>query len=372
MKKKVTMPATTAREFLPVELVFNPNWWYHTAGISFDESFYLDAETRAQNDVTMRRVLYERYGDLGLGEADPQPRAIIGSLHVAGGFVIPALLGADIIFAPDAAPQPRPVDLSTAQIEALEKPDFREIWPMSQLIADMGRTESAATEGAALETGYGCVVGDLNTDGLLNAAYHLYGQGLFLDFYQAPERVRRLLDIIGELIVDVALYVRQRTGSCSISVNRMVEHVDPRLFLHANCSVQMISPASYREIHLPVEQRMAERIQPFGVHHCGDNMHKIAPVYAELPAGYFEVGWGSNVAACREALPDAFLNLRLNPVRMLQCTPQEIAEDTEKLLLAAGPLEQAGVCCINMDYGTPDDNILAMFEVVQRYRRYGA
>jgi hypothetical protein len=310
----------------------------------------------------MRRVLHERYGDLGPGEADPQPRPIIGSVHVAGGFVIPALLGADIIFAPDAAPQPKPVGLSLAQIETLEKPDFRASWPMKQLIADM----------EALEAQYGYVVGDVNTDGLLNAAYHLYGQELFLDFFQAPERVRRLLDIIGELIVDVALYVRQRTGSCSISVNRMVERVDPALFLHANCSVQMISPASYRELHLPVERRMAGRIQPFGVHHCGDNMHKIAPLYAELPACYFEVGWGSDVAACREALPDAFLNLRLSPVRMLQCTPQEIAEDTEKLLLAAGPLEQVGVCCINMDHGTPDDNIFAMFEIVQRYRRHGA
>jgi hypothetical protein len=57
---------------------------------------------------------------------------------------------------------------------------------------------------------------------------------------------------------------------------------------------------------------------------------------------------------------------------MLQCTPREIAEDTEKLLQAAGPLEKTGVCCINLDYGTPDDNLFAMFEVIQRYRRYGA
>jgi len=355
-------PVTTAREFLPVELVFNPNWWCHTAGISFDDSFYFDAETRIQNDITMRRVLHRRYGDLGLGEPDPQPRPTVGSLHVAGGFVIPALLGADIVFAPNAAPQPKSVGLSVEEIEALEKPDFPETWPMKQLIADMD----------TLEAQYGYLVGDLNTDGVLNAAYHLYDQQLFLDFYQAPERVGRLLDIISELIVDIALYVRQRTGSCSISVNRMVEHVDPALFLHANCSVQMISPDSYRAIHLPVEQRLAERIQPFGVHHCGDNMHKIAAVYAELPACYFEVGWGSDVAACREALPDAFLTLRLSPVRMLQCTPQEIADDTEKLLRAATPLEQAGVCCINMDHGTSDDNIFAMFEVVQRYRRYGA
>ena len=81
-----------------------------------------------------------------------------------------------------------------------------------------------------------------------------------------------------------------------------------------------------------------------------------------------DVGWGSDVAAVREALPDAFLNLRLNPVRMFTATPQEIAEDTEELLRAADPLKKVGVCCINMDYGTPDENIFAMYKVVQSFR----
>ena len=71
--------STTTQELLPIELVFNPNWWYHAADISFDKPFYFDADTRIKNDVTMRRVLYERFGDIGLGEADPQPRPIIGS-----------------------------------------------------------------------------------------------------------------------------------------------------------------------------------------------------------------------------------------------------------------------------------------------------
>ncbi len=352
------MTATTADQFIPIELVFNPNWWYQTANISFDRSFYFDPETRIRNDVIMRRVLHERFGKMGLGDPDPQPRPIIGSQHVAGGFVIPALLGAEIQFEKDAAPQPLPMEMDIEQIEAFVKPDFRTTWPMNEFIEQMD----------ALEAEWGYVVGGMNTDGLLNAAYHFYGQDLFLDFYEAPDRVRRLLDIIGELIVDVALYLRQRTGDCSISVNRMVEHVDPQLFFHANCSVQMISPKSYRDIQLPTEKRMAERILPYGIHHCGDNLHKIAPVYAELPLTMVDVGWGSDVAAVREALPDAFLNLRLNPVRMLQATPQEIAADTESLLKAAGPLESAGVCCINMDYGTPDDNIFAMYQVVERYR----
>ncbi len=337
--------------FLPFELVFNPNWWHQTAGISFDEDFYLDPATRVRNDVAMRRVLWQRYGDLGLGEADPQPRPVIGSLHVAGGFVIPALLGAEIRFAPDAAPQPLPRRLTAEQIDALEKPDWRTLWPMDVLLAQMD----------ALEAEYGHVAGDLNTDGLLNAAYHFYGEDLFADFYLAPERVMRLLSLIGELIVDVAL----------ISVNRMVERVDRAIFLHANCSVQMISPASYRALHLPVEQAMARRIQPFGIHHCGSNLHKVAAAYAGLQPALVDVGWGSDVAAVAEALPETFLNLRLSPVRMLHNTPQDVAADAGYLLQAAGDLARAGLCCINMDYGTPDDNIWAVADVVERYRRYG-
>jgi uroporphyrinogen-III decarboxylase len=355
------MTTTIADQFIPIELVFNPNWWFQTADISFDRSFYFDPETRIRNDVIMRRVLYERFGEMGLGDPDPQPRPIIGSQHIAGGFVIPALLGAEIRFEKDAAPQPLPMEMDVEQIEAFVKPDFRTTWPMNEFIVQMD----------ALEAEWGYLVGGMNTDGLLNAAYHLFGQDLFLDFYGAPDRVRRLLDIIGELIVDVALYLRQRTGDCSISVNRMVEHLDSQLFLHANCSVQMISPESYRDVHLATEKRMAERIQPYGIHHCGDNLHLIAPVYAELPLTMVDVGWGSDVAAVREALPDIFLNLRLNPVRMLQATPQEIASDTEGLLRAASSLENVGVCCINMDYGTPDDNIFAMYQVVENFRQYG-
>ena len=167
----------SGRDFIPIELVFNPNWWYQTAGISFDESFYMDPDTRIKNDLNMRRILHQRFGEIGLGEPDPQPRPVIGSLYVAGGFVIPALLGSDIIFKPDAAPQPKPIQLSISLIEALKKPDFRNLWPMKDLITQMD----------ALEAEYGYLVGDLNTDGLLNAAYHLYGQELFADFYTAPQ-----------------------------------------------------------------------------------------------------------------------------------------------------------------------------------------
>ena len=48
---------------------------------------------------------------------------------------------------------------------------------------------------------------------------------------------------------------------------------------------------------------------------------------------------------------------------MLQCTAAEIRRDAEQLLAAAGDTRNVGLCCINMDYGTPDENVRAMLEV---------
>ncbi len=129
-------------EFLPVELVFNPNWWHKTAGISFDESFYL-MPTRASKTMSSCGACCTKSTAIWVWAKPIRSRGpIIGSMHVAGGFVIPALLGARIRFEADAAPQPEPVHWTTEQIEAFELPDWRNLWPMKQLIADMDTLEA--------------------------------------------------------------------------------------------------------------------------------------------------------------------------------------------------------------------------------------
>ena len=214
--------------------------------------------------------------------------------------------------------------------------------------------------------------GDFDLDGVLNLALSLRGQQLFLDFSENPALARRLIDVCARAMWAVAQCVKPRTGTLAIATNRMITHLDNTLFLHSNCAVQMISPDTYREFLLVPELYLAQRLQPYGIHHCGTNLQRHAPVYAQVPAIYYDVGWGSDVAAARQALPDAFFSLRLSPVRMLSATPNEIAADVEQVLHNCTHLERAGVCCINLDADTPDDNVWAMFAVVQRYRRYGA
>ena len=300
---------------IPVEVIFNPNWWYRHYGISFDRSFYFEKETRIQNDLVMRRALFERFG---FGEADPMPRPVIGSMHVAGGFVLPALFGAEIRFAKNEAPLPIPLNLSQEQIFALKAPDVKTTWPMNLLIADMD----------SLEAAYGYVLGDFDTDGILNTALLLRGQQLFTDFIENPELIHYLFSLIAETTLALASYMKIRTGSCAIATNRSILNIGLQIYLHSNCSVQMISPATYEKYLLPYETHLAEYLQPYGIHHCGNNMHRFASAYKKVPVVFFDVGWGSDVAVCREAFQETFLNLRLSPVDMLQKKSWEIWDIT--------------------------------------------
>jgi uroporphyrinogen-III decarboxylase len=340
---------------IPTEFVFSPNWWFQDYGITFDRSFYLDRRRRVENDVLMRRALFDRFG---IGDRDLAPRPILGSMHVAGGFVIPALFGAEIRFSENQAPFAQPLELSAGEIMRLKVPDLNVTWPMRELLADA----------EVLARDYGTVEGDINTDGVLNIALCLRGQQLFLDFYDSPELVDHLFAVISDTVAQVASTVRSLTGTASVSVNRSILNIDPTIFLHSNCSLQMISPDFYRKHLFACDVYLSERLEPYGIHHCGSNFHLFADSYRQLGAVFFDVGWGSDIRSARRALAEAFLNLRLSPVRMLRETPASIRADLRDMLEANGQTERTGICCINMDHGTPDENIRAVLDFRPQFR----
>ena len=339
---------------IPVELIFNPNWWNRHYGISFSMPFYFDKKTRIQNNLVMRHVLYDRFG---IGEFIPRPFPVIGSLHVAGGFVLPALYGVEIRFSENEAPIPLPLNLSREKIFELKAPDLEATWPMDVLIADMD----------SLEEEFGFVVGDFGTDGILNTGLQLRGQQLFTDFNEDPDLVHHLFSILTETTLALASYLKHRTGTCAIATNRSILNVEPQMYLLSDGSVQMVSPSIYEKYLLAYELRLAEHLQPYGIQYSGDNLQRYSTVNSKVPVIFFDVDWGSDVARCRQAFPKAFLNLRLSPVDMLQKKPDEIREITTRLLTAGYFPGKIGICCINMDYGTPDENVVAIMEAVKKY-----
>jgi hypothetical protein len=354
--------------FLPVEIVFHPSWWNKHYGITFQDDFFFDPAQRVERERQMRGILHARFGDPStssgrsceMGEANPAPKPIIGPIHIAAGWLPSAVLGCEIMFADDASPQVVPLNLDDDQAIALCAPDLATNPVFSRIIAMMD----------ALEKEFGYLEGDLNWEGVLNVALNLRGPQIFVDMYENAHLAHHVLNVAYETVRDIALYVKRRTGTTSIAVNRGVRNINAPISLHPNCSVEMVSPQTFREFLLPYDKLLARDLSPYGIHHCGKDMHKVAAMYAEIKgAVFFDVGWGSDIRACRATLPDAIFSLRLSPVRVSTLSRAEVIADVERVLNAGAPLERAVVCCINMDGETPDENVRAIYETVERFRK---
>ena len=61
---------------IPLGVGFYPDWWYKHYGISFDRKYYFDPETRIEARMEMDRRLYERFGEVGLGDPNPKPKPL--------------------------------------------------------------------------------------------------------------------------------------------------------------------------------------------------------------------------------------------------------------------------------------------------------
>ena len=159
------------------------------------------------------------------------------------------------------------------------------------------------------------------------------------------------------------------TGSTSISVNRTVRCLRQPVFLHSECSLVMISVADYEHFFMPYDVRWSQAHRPFGIHYCGDDPHRYADALARLPhLDFLDVGWGGDVARLRQALPRTFLNIRYSPVEIARQSADEIRRTIRRLVQASGNPWFTGVCCINMDQQTIDQQVTALLEEVETLR----
>jgi hypothetical protein len=343
-----------------VDVVFHPNWWHKNYGLTFDRDFFYDPRRRVRQEQRMRQLLYERFGDLGLGQEKAPRRPIIGPILMGSGYIVQEILGCEVKYQENGNPWVLPRNLSTHEVWKLEVPEDIERSPsMRALLSLMD----------SLEEDFGYLQGDVPLHSVLNVAMDLRGQDYFIDLIENRALVAHLHNVIAHTIYELGRRVKARTGNIAISVNRIIAAFNPGIFTIPNCSLQMISPEMYEELLLQHDIWLGQQLPPLGFHHCASNAHLFAPHYARAGSVYLDVGWGSDVAHCRAALPHAWLSLRLNPVRMLSATPEEATADVETLLEAHGaPWDRVAVCCINLDYGTSDEVVRSIFRTLARYR----
>jgi len=342
---------------LPVDIVLAPAWWHRQEGLTFDEDFFYHPSRRVEGERRMEQVLYERWGQFGLGSDRDRDLPQVGAVHLAAGFLLSEMLGCEVQYHEDTPPQVVPAGMEELDLDfeaAFRSPAYLRF----QRLVD------------ALKSQYGHLVGDVNWSGVLNLALDLRGERFFMDLYDRPDQARRFLNTLAKVISRFIACIAQETGTTSISVNRTVRHFRESICLHSTCSHTMISAPDYEDFLMPIDRNWGEEYAPYGIHYCGDDPHRHAEAFARLPRlDFLDVGWGGDVKQLRKHLPNTFLNIRLSPVEMITQSTGEIREVISRLVQDSGDPFLTGVCCINMDDKVTDDKISALFETVQELRQ---
>ena len=344
----------------PAGITFHPKWWYENHGINFNEPFYRDPKFRIEQDVKMRRALWERFGDLGIGEEHPEPEPIIGSKYTAMGWMIAATMGIQIRYLDDAPPWPIAGEWDDETTDNAKVPDIHTAPFMSDVFKQMDW----------LEKEYGRVEGDINLQGVLNVAFETRGQMIFIDMLENPERVHRFFRVIAETIIACSGAIRERSNSTSIGVTTMAQLFDRAssyekgVTIVSNCTVDLISNEHYEEFIMPYDDMIGERLRPFGVHHCGFNLDHVAKGYRKLKnLDFIEIGYGSGLKTCREVFRDKYVNARSGPVKMRNGTCEEIDYDVAEIC-ACRPDSMSVVA---VDDHVSDDKVRAYFNAADKW-----
>lgn len=332
---------TPAERSAPIHasVEFLPNWYYASAGIEYGEAYYFEPRVRLEADMKARRYLWQRFGDLGMGEENPAPRPTVDF----GMCLLPAVFGCEIRFFPNNHPRAVGLNLSPEAAAALAPPDLLRTEPMLSLVQQMDW----------LEQEYGPIEGDLNTTGVLNLLLDLRGSGLYVDLYDRPELVHHLVSLATEAIIELARYTRDRWQGSE------------QPYMHPNCSNVHISRKMYERFFWAADARLSAALQPFGIHQCG-NADELIEAYASIPGvSHVDVHATTNRRLLAAAFPDGPLTVTLSPILMRDARPSEIVRALRGIVQDLGRPAGLTVSAPALDCGTPDGNVRALLQAVE-------
>jgi hypothetical protein len=339
---------------IAVDITFHPSWWHKNAGTNFGEEFFFEPEYRIQSDIRMRKLLFEKFGDLGFGEKNPRPRPILGTDLLASGFLYSGIMGCPIKYYQDNPPEVVCARLNKEEIYRLKELDLTKV--------DLWQSFVAQVE--YLEQKYGFVESHINLQGILNIALDLRSSDLFLDYFEEPDLALELLNECTRISLEIGRYLSTKSRVLSHGVTGITAKVMPDVYLTSNCTVEMISQATYEGFLLEFDQKLADTFQPFGIHHCGKTMEHVVEGYAKVKGLQFaEVGAGSNIKMIRQILPEVFLNLRYSPVNLKNASEDEMRREISAMAESAD--ERFSISCVGIDAMTDDRQIRSFIQSVQ-------
>ena len=311
-----------------IEITFSPAWW--SAKYEMDFGFpecWQEPIRYTERDQEQRRLLFERFGDLGLGERDPKPNPLVGVEF--GHRFMSAFWNCEVIYLPDQWPHATPYPDAASRVFHLDVPEMKHSFAV----------ELAFRNAKILEDRYGKVNSAVNFGGPLNNAVSVLGEEIFALCASDVVLAQNVLRKMGEA-------VRLIYDEVECVINKIPpERRKAKDWGIGNCPVGQISPQMYQEVVLPVDIWFRNTFQEinseanFNLHHCGI-FHPYVEVYQKLHPTDIDVGPGTDLQKTRQAFPDARISAYFEPATLATMSRAQIDAEVKKMITDTLPVDR--------------------------------
>jgi hypothetical protein len=335
-------PADGTEGAMRVSLGFEPAWFHRRCGVDFSEKWHADPYYRYDSLRLMKAELVRSFPTVTDWDlANPQDLATLSGIY--GINIITSLYGLPVIYAADRWPVlSHARKLSLAQIETLSAAKLLQSPFVEKLLRQMDIIQSE----------WGKIHGYLNWQGVLNNAFHLRGQEIFIDFYDRPEFVHQLFATLCEVMIRLTRLVQAKQRQSGFTIDQLSV---------SNCVVNMISPDAYREFVYPYDRKIALSFERFGVHTCNWDITPYIKVVRELPnLGYLDMGMMSDLKKVRSMFADVRRAVMYSPVTLQDAPLNVIEEDMRRVYAELAPCD---IVMADVQADTPDERVNAILKI---------
>ena len=334
-------PADGTESAMRVSLGFEPAWYHQRCDVDFSERWHTDPYYRYDSLQRMKAELVRafptvEYWDMSRNDDLATISGCYGAYFVAYAFGIP------LRYAPDRWPVLEEHPLTVADLERLTVEQILDSPAVHDLFRQM----------EMIEREWGKIHGYLNWQGVLNNAFNIRGQDIFLDLYDRPDVARQFLTLITEVMIQLIQQVQARQRASGFAINQLSV---------SNCVMNMISPRAYKKFIFPHDKAIAKSFERFGVHTCNWNVTPYLNVLRELPKlGYLDMGIMSDMAKVRELFPYTRRAVLYSPVTLQDAPLDDIHKDMEHIHNTLAPCD---IVMADIQATTPDTRVNALLDI---------